>query len=108
VHNSWLPIIIRGRIVALALIQAGAPSATGSAARRPYRADRRMSPAAVGNAAELFQLVFRQMETAVLADLRKSDLTHAQRALVELRTVATRLREELNGLVPLFARRSST
>ncbi len=107
-HNSWLPILIRGRIVALALLQALTASATGLAPRRLNRAGRRMRPTAFGKATDLFQLVFRQVETAVLADLRKSDLTQAQRALVELQTVATRLREELNGLVPAFNKTSPT
>ncbi len=53
-------------------------------------------------AARLLRLVIEHVETSALADLRKADLTQAQRALSELQTVATRLRGELNGLVPAF------
>ena len=53
-------------------------------------------------AARLLQLVFRHIETSALADLRKSDLARAQRALIEMQTVTTRLRVELNGLMPEF------
>ncbi len=37
-----------------------------------------------------------------MADLSLSDLERARRALLELQTVTTRLRGELNGLVPAF------
>ena len=43
---------------------------------------------------------------AALADLRKSDLTRAQQALLEMQTVTTRLRRELNGVVPVFNKTS--
>lgn len=52
--------------------------------------------------AQLLHLVLEHVETSALAELRESDLTQAQQALFELQTVATRLRRELNGLVPAF------
>jgi AraC-like DNA-binding protein len=53
-------------------------------------------------ATKLLRLVFQHVETAVLADLRKCDLARAEQAVLELQTVASRLRRELNGLVPAF------
>jgi AraC-like DNA-binding protein len=120
VHNFWLPVIVRGCLVGLAFVQALAPSAAGatfgqgpmpanpaaaaSAAARAScssrRGARRMSRRDFGKAAKLLQLVFQHVETSALAELRKSDLSRAQQALLELQTVATRLRTELNGLVP--------
>lgn len=122
VRNFWQPIILRGCLVGLAFVQALAPPAAGTPTRQnPLRAHRRsgpstaarafrlagrgtkrMSRADFGEAAKLLQLVFQHVETSALADLRQSDLTRAQRALLELQTVATRLRGELNGLVPAF------
>ncbi len=122
VRNFWQPISLRGCMIGLAFVQALATPGTGAAAReRPPRAVRvppgrttgrasraawrelePMSHTEFGEAARLLQLVFQHVETAALADLRKSDLTQAQQALVELQTVATRLRGELNGLVPAF------
>lgn len=39
-------------------------------------------------------------QATALADLQTADLTKARQALLELQTVATRLREELDGVVP--------
>ncbi len=122
VRNFWLPIIVRGCIVALAFVQALASPGTAAWAR-PHPA-RHVRPSASRNAvgasrlanrrtkrgsdldflgaAKLLHLVFEHVETSALADLRKSDLTRAQQALSELQTVATRLRSELNGLDPSF------
>ncbi len=122
VRNFWLPIIVRGCIVALAFVQALAlPGNGGSARQQPARHPRtaasrngtgtsrqanRGPRASSGpdfwGAAKLLHLVFEHVETAALADLRKSDLKQAQQALTELQTVATRLRTELNGLEPAF------
>jgi AraC-like DNA-binding protein len=122
VHNFWLPIIVRGCVVGLAFVQAlalPAPGAsvqrkplchhrapapkTGKRASRQFgRATRRMARSDFWESAKLLHLVFEHVETSALAELRKSDLTQAQQALVELQTVATRLRRELNGLVPAF------
>ncbi len=126
IHNFWLPIIIRSCIVGLAFIQALAVPGVGAvtcqkplnphrtpasaAAARPARAGcragKRMGRTEFGEAAKLLHLVFEHVETAALADLRKSDLTRAQRALLEMQTVTTRLRRELNGVVPVFNKAS--
>lgn len=120
VHNFWLPIIVRGYLVGLAFVQALAPAnaagvlqipraAHKSAARTSANAGRHtnqgrisMSRSEFGEAARLLRLVIQHVETSTVADLRKSDLSRAQQALLELQTVATRLRTELNGLVPAF------
>jgi len=101
VRNYWLPIIVRGCPVGLASVQARARPAARSS-RQSCRATQRTSRADFGEAAQLLQLVFQHVQTSALADLRKADLTRAQQALQELQTVATRLRGELNGLVPAF------
>ncbi len=114
-QNFWLPIIIRGYVVALALIQA-MTARTTAAPRHRLSADRsrtfretcngarHMSRDEFGKAAQLLRLVFRHVETAALADLRTSDLMQAQRALLEMQTVTSRLKGELNGLVPAFSK----
>jgi AraC-like DNA-binding protein len=122
VHNFWLPIIVRGYLVGLAFVQALAvpapaagtpqiPAATSNvaaglaakkASRHTARGDKSMSRSQFGEAARLLRLVVHHVETCAVADLRKSDLSRAQQALLELQTVATRLRTELNGLVPAF------
>jgi AraC-like DNA-binding protein len=109
-------------MIGVAFVQARALSGTGPVAREqpgteasvPLIGARRcgvawrelepMSRADFSESARLLQLVFQHVETSALADLRKSDLAQAQQALVELQTVATRLRGELNGLVPAFKR----
>ncbi|HEY5912184.1 MAG TPA: AraC family transcriptional regulator [Verrucomicrobiae bacterium] len=126
IHNFWLPIIIRGCIVGLAFIQALALPAVGTetrqnplsprrapastaaarAGRQACRGSKRMGRVDFGEAANLLHLVFEHVETAALADLRKSDLTRAQQALLEMQTVTTRLRRELNGVVPVFNKTS--
>ncbi len=125
VRNFWFPIIIRHCPVGIAFVQAldgaagrrrggrkeaatsGAGTAPAIAAPRRHRAEgRRMSPREFKQDARLLQLIFEHAETLALADLRKKDLVQAQHALVELQTVATRLREELNGLVPAFNKAS--
>ncbi len=120
VRNFWLPIIVRHWPVGLAFVQALTLSAAGPAmpARRlravrmaasgaatrvpraACRSAKRMGRSEFDRATELLRLVFGHVETSALADLRKADLTQAQQALQELQTVATRLRGELNGLVP--------
>ena len=111
-QNFWLPIIIRGCVIALALIQALALPASGALRRAAspaaprVRTQGRMGRNEFDKAAELLQLVFRHIETSALADLRKTDLTRAQRALLEMQTVTTRLRSELNGLVPAINKSS--
>jgi AraC-like DNA-binding protein len=120
VHNFWLPIIVRGCLVGLAFVQAlalpvaGRPTprsplhggqttaAVGGASRFLSRGGRRIGRGEFGQAAKLLRLVFQHVETSALADLRQADLNQAQQALLELQTVATRLRTELNGLVPAF------
>ncbi len=121
VHNYWLPIVIRRFTVGLVFVQALDRSAakrfarlsainhqtstTGlpaPASRQPHPGPKAVSRSEFDRAAKLLQLVFEHVETSTLSDLRMSDLTHAQQALGELQTVATRLREELNGLVPAF------
>ena len=118
VTNFWLPIIVRGRFVGLAFVQALAQkkprpgkteapdgTASGNAAgrgHRPARSRKRMSRLQFAEAARLLRLVVHHVETSAVADLRKNDLSRAQQALLELQTVATRLRTELNGLVPAF------
>ena len=122
VHNFWLPLMVRGCLVGLAFVQALALPAAGAPVRQiPFRATRaaapttpvgglrhfcrgakRMNRERFGEAAKLMRLVFQHVETSALADLRQSDLSRAQQALVELQTVATRLRKELNDLVPVF------
>ena len=124
VRNFWLPIILRGCLIGLAFVQALALPATGTPVRpQPLRAARvpaakpgartsrqglretkLVSRSEFCEAARLLQLVVHHIETSALADLRKSDLTRAQQALVELQTVARRLRGELNGLVPAFSK----
>lgn len=126
VHNFWLPVIIRGCLVGLAFIQAPAlPTAGAPAGHSPLRAHwsatvsappgrtrcsgrgtKRMSRRDFGQAARLLKLVIQHVETSAVAELRKSDLGRAQEALLELQTVATRLRTELNGLVPAFNKNS--
>ena len=117
VHNYWLPIIVRGCLVGLAFVQA--PAAQRSGTPSPGTEGRRggigggrtrgmreqpMSRKEFRDAAKLLQLVFRHVETAAVADLRQTDLKRAQQALVELQTVASRLRTELNGLVPALGK----
>jgi AraC-like DNA-binding protein len=120
VHNFWLPIIVRGYLVGLAFVQALAPTTaagasqipraahkpaartTANAGRHTNHGGKSMSRSEFGEAARLLRLVVHHVETSALADLRKSDLSQAQQALLELQTVATRLRTELNGLVPAF------
>ncbi len=125
VRNFWLPVILRGCLIGLAFVQALSLPATGTPVRqqplRPMRApaaksssrtsrqggheSKRVSRSEFSEAARLLQLVVHHVETSALADLRKSDLTQAQQALAELQTVATRLRVELNGLVPAFSKK---
>lgn len=115
VQNYWLPILVRGCPVGLAFVQAAAPplgsepsrpgakgSRRGGASPTSTRATQSMGRADFREAAKLLRLVFQHVETAVLADLRKCDLTRAEKAVLELQTVAARLRGELNGLVPAF------
>jgi len=121
VHNYWLPIILRGCLVAIAFVQAPAlppsgrqgpckslhpnralPSRIAGASRQARGATKRLSRSEFCGAARLLRLVFQHVETAALAELRRADLTQAQQAVVELQTVATRLRRDLNGLVPAF------
>jgi len=122
VHNFWLPLIVRGCLVGLGFVQAlaypmaarlapqapwhatraAASTAAAGATRSSSRGAKRMSRREFGEAAKLLQLVFQHVETSAVADLRQADLNRAQQALLELQTVATRLRTELNGLVPAF------
>jgi AraC-like DNA-binding protein len=118
VQNFWLPIVIRNCVVGLAFVQAQAIPATGvpvrpirrglrtgaGASRQPNDGTKGTSEPTFGEAARLLRLVIDHVETSALADLRKAELTQAQRALGELQTVAARLRGELNRLVPAFNR----
>jgi AraC-like DNA-binding protein len=67
-----------------------------------------MSRAQFNHAASLLRLIFQHVQTSTLADLRMEDLTRAQQAVLELRTVAARLRAELNGLAPAYAKTPPT
>jgi len=100
VRNFWLPIMIRRCPVGLAFVQA----LTLSAAGPPGRPARRMGRSEFDQAAKLLQLVCGHVETAVLAELRQSDLAQAQQALQALQTVSARLRGELNNLVPAIGK----
>ena len=63
-----------------------------------------MSQAEFARAARLLRLIVQHVQTASLADLRKTDLTQARQALGEFQKVQTRLRRELNHLIPAFRR----
>ncbi len=102
VHNFWLRILVRNCIVGLAFVQALGRPAEPSARPGPNHGRRQVSRPEFKHAAKLLQLIFQQVETSALADLRKSDSTRAQQALFELQTVVKKLREQLNGLIPAF------
>lgn len=120
VRNFWLPLIVRGYLVGLVFVQAlailavrpgtaqisrialRAARSSANAGRQSIRSTKLMNRTEFGEAARLLRLVVAHVETSSVADLRKSDLSRAQQALLELQTVATRLRTELNGLVPAF------
>ncbi len=124
VQNFWLPVIVRGCIVGLAFVQAlalpapgvhnrqqpsrptRASSCRGSGSRLHPRGRENLTEAEFCEAARLLRLIIEHAETAAVAALRKTDLMQAQRALGELQTVATRLRGELNGLLPVFNKAS--
>ena len=124
VHNCWQPVIVRHCMVGLAFIQAfdtrarqptrtpqsmpaiSSSCATTAASRRgrACRTARRMTRADFNRSSKLMQLILEHAESLTLADLRKADLSKAQQALQELQTVATHLREDLNGLIPAVNR----
>lgn len=90
-HNFWLPIIVRQHVLGLSLVQAPArPDSTGS------------SREGFARATGFLRFVVSHVQTAILADLRESDLAQARQALRELQTAATRLREQLHRLLPVF------
>jgi AraC-like DNA-binding protein len=122
VHNFWLPLIVRGRLVGLAFVQAPAlpvtgisvpqsplhptgkeaPTATAGAACSSSQRAGRMTRGDFGEAAKLLRLVFQHVATSALAELCQSDLIRTNQALLGLQTEATRLRTELNRMVPVF------
>ncbi len=55
-------------------------------------------------AGELLKLIVQHAQTLALADLRQKDLTRTRQAVLELRTVASRLREELHHIMPALRR----
>ncbi len=59
-----------------------------------------MSAVEFHRTARLIQLIFEHAETLTLSELRQADLVKTQQALRELQTVATHLREDLNGRMP--------
>ena len=117
VRNHWFPIRLRGVTVGIAYVQAPADAKAMSPRWRcrrrklPGGADPRISSGAkslsraeFGRAARLLRFIVQHVQTSSLADLRQTDLTKARLALLELQTVATRLRGELNGLLPAFSK----
>ena len=119
VRNFWFPIIIRHCAVCLAYIQAPShavlkPPVRSQSGHAPIPQACRRRPARppgsgwglpmgrteFERAAALLRLIFLHVKTSVLADLRREDLTKAQQALLVFESVQTRLRQELNGVVP--------
>jgi YesN/AraC family two-component response regulator len=127
VHNYWLPVIVRRQTLALAYVQtldlkAASPCACdhsrsparralSEASRKPAgkacRSAKRMSHAKFNRAARLLQLIFGYAESSTMSELRRDDLLKTQRALQELQTVATHLRQDLNGLMPSLNKKAS-
>jgi hypothetical protein len=123
-HNFWLPVIVRHKTVGLAYVQtldhpAASPRrqkdsgprtvrpASTTVGKRPGRACRcakRMSRVEFNRAARLLQLIFGYTKSLTISELRKADLLKTQGALQELQTVATHLREDLNGLMPSLSK----
>lgn len=102
VCNYWFPIRLRGVTVGIAYVQA-----LGDGRRKGHRESlnarsrvRHMNRATFNRAARLLRLIVEHIQTASLADLRKADLTKAQQALLDYESVQTRMRQELNRLIP--------
>jgi AraC-like DNA-binding protein len=123
-RNFWFPIIVRHSPVGIAFVQALAAESRGQAVS-PCRQDstlpagscsgashltgvNRASRRQFERAAKLLRLIFEQVQTLALADLRREDLTDTQRALGVFANVQARLREDLNGLMAVFRKRPPT
>lgn len=124
VHNYWLSLSVRHRLLGVALVQAldsrtrqrhgpGSSNAVrqpapGALCRYPVQPSRRpaprMSRSAFQRSSKLLHFAFQHAETLILADSRQADLRRTQQALRELQVVTQHQRENLNGLNPAVHR----
>ncbi len=108
-RNFWLPIVVRRRPVGIACVQAldGAGRRGDGEGEEGRRGEgrgegRQVSRAEFGRAGKLLRLIVRHVQTSSLADLRMEELTRARQALLDFKTVQTRMRQELSRLSPVF------
>jgi AraC-like DNA-binding protein len=110
VRNYWFPVRVREETLGIAYLQAldHAPArqpdrnhSPRTAAPRRHRSDAVvMSRLEFVRAARLLQLIVQHLQTASLADLRKTDLTSAGRAVLALEKEQARLHEVLQRHLP--------
>lgn len=107
VCNFWIPIRVRSQTLGVAYVQAQQDAAAraraghGAEAGRRHAGKRVRSRPKFAQAARFLRHIVQHVQTASLAELSREDLTQAQQALRIFETVQARLREALNGVVPM-------
>lgn len=102
VRNYWLPIRLRNETVGVAYLQALDEGSCHQAAMKKSvpKANMSLSRPEFARASRLLRFVVQHVQTACLADLRKTELTSAGRVVVTLEKEQARLHKALARHLP--------
>lgn len=104
ISNYWFSIVVRNAVIGTAFIRALDKAnyiRRNQLLQQEFKIDTRfLSRAEFDSAAQLLQFIAQSAETAILAELRQTDVVRVRRAMSALKQEQERLNEHIQRLMP--------